>query len=117
MTKYCNNTCRIFNKVKNFSLANLKKLKNLFWVFLGLVTLVSIGVYLVQINTIAAKGFEVRDLERQINELRVENEKLSIKAVELRSSVALMEKIEELDMHPVEGLSYLNPASDVVAQK
>ena len=88
--------------------------------FIILICMLFVGscfVYLFAVNTIASKGFEIKELEREINIAKVENEKLQIRMVELRSMGDLQEKIEELDMVPVDQITYLDTSGQVVVRR
>ncbi|MDP1884100.1 MAG: hypothetical protein Q8L10_01920 [Candidatus Moranbacteria bacterium] len=52
---------------------------------IALATCVCGALYLYQVNDIATKGYEVRELESRIQELTKENKKMEIQEVELRS--------------------------------
>jgi len=87
------------------------------WVILVVLFIGSIAMYLFEVNSIAVKGFRVRDLEKQIAELRYENEKLQLQAVELKSMTDLSAKVIELEMVPVEEITYLDTTGQVVARR
>lgn len=91
--------------------------KPVFWIFFMSLVIGSLSLYLLQVNAIAAKGFEVRDLERQVNELEEENEKLSVRVVELKAMNGLEEKIAELNMVPIDNMVYYDTAGQVVARR
>jgi len=83
---------------------------------LGLI-LGSIITYLVEVNYIAAKGFQVRDLEKEITLLEEENEKLQVQVVQLKSMTDLSEKVQELGMVPVDKITYFETTGQVVARR
>ena len=74
-------------------------------------------MYLLQVNAIAAKGFEIRDLESQVNILDEENEKLSVRVVELKAMTELDDKVAELNMVPIDSIVYYDTAGQVVARR
>jgi cell division protein FtsB len=91
--------------------------KTVVWVVLLVVLFGSLVTYLAQVNTIASKGFALRDLEKQINVLQMENEKLSVQVIELQAMGALNDKVAELNMVPVNKVVYFNGADQVVARR
>lgn len=83
-----------------------------------LVTLVAaLGIYLLEVNTIAAKGFQIREFEKQVYSLREQNDKLAIEVVEMRSMNNLDEQVSELGMVTVEDILYYDVAGQVVARR
>ena len=73
----------------------------------------SIGVYLFEINYIAAKGLKVKELEQGIEQVQEKNEKLKLQMVELRSMTDLSDKISALNMRPVQNIKYYQAGSTV----
>ncbi|OGI24958.1 MAG: hypothetical protein A3J76_03925 [Candidatus Moranbacteria bacterium RBG_13_45_13] len=69
--------------------------------------------YIFEVNNLATKGYEIRDMENRINELRKENENLRIQAAELKSMYKIEEKTKELNMVVPKDVSYLNLPGDV----
>jgi len=77
----------------------------------------SIFLYLLQINSLATKGFKIQKLEQQVNLLQTKNEKLSLQAIKLRSMAELNEKVRNLDMVPISQYSYLESTSTGMARR
>ena len=75
------------------------------------------GIYLLEVNTIAAKGFQIREFEKQVYSLREQNDKLAIEVVEMRSMNNLDEQVSELGMVTVEDILYYDVAGQVVARR
>lgn len=94
---------------------NLKK----FYSLVVLVTLVfgALFVYLLEVNSIAAKGFKVRDLEKNIQLIEEENEKLEVAVVEMQATSRLVERIQKLGLVAVDKVEYFGGAGTVVAQR
>lgn len=63
-------------------------------VSLGLVVLM-VGMYIVQVNATISKGYELRDLETQVHELSLMNEKMEL---ETRQSQSLQHVSESIKM-------------------
>lgn len=80
-----------------------------------LVTLVcAAGVfYIFEVNNLATKGYEIRNLENQLNKSQKENETLRIQAAELKSLNKIEEKTKDLNMVAPKDVSYLNLPGDV----
>lgn len=80
-----------------------------------LVTLVcAAGVfYIFEVNNLATKGYEIRNLENQLNKSQKENETLRIQEAELKSMYKIEEKTKDLNMVVPKDVSYLNLPGDV----
>jgi hypothetical protein len=114
MTKFCQ-TMKIGKKMNHRKLRKFSKPL----MVIGLLGLIlgSIITYLVEVNYIAAKGFQVRDLEKEITLLEEENEKLQVQVVQLKSMTDLSEKVQELGMVPVDKITYFETTGQVVARR
>ena len=73
----------------------------------GAIAVILGALYLYQINSIAAKGYEIREIEDQIKELNQENEKLKIKEVELKSMYNIEKSMKDLDLVSSSSISYV----------
>lgn len=72
--------------------------------------------YYIQINSLTAKGYQIRSFEKKIAELRAANQNLRIKTAKMQSMYSLKESIENLDMVEVAGASFLTGGGSVVAK-
>ncbi len=54
--------------------------------------------YLFQVNNLAIKGYEVRDLENKISELEKDNKEMLIREMELRSMYAIETAAKNFDL-------------------
>jgi len=97
--------------------SHVSKLKPLFFGTLSLLVVFSVVTYLIQVNKIAAYGFEIKDLEKQINVVKEENEKLAVKVVELQSMPVVQTKIADLGMTPVGEIVFLDSTGQIVARR
>jgi len=98
--------------------SNLCKFKKpAVWVILISCVLGSLLLYLSQVNNLASKGFALRDLEKQIQKLQLENEKLGVQVVELKSMNDLNVRVADLKMVPINQVAYMNNADQVVARR
>lgn len=75
------------------------------------------GAYLGIINTTAVKGYEVRQVEQKIDELRKENKQLQIQEAELNSFYNIKDNIGNLNMVEVKEVVYIDNNEDTVAVK
>jgi len=85
-------------------------------IILGLIVLVSF-LYLIQVNSVAAKGFEIKDLEKRIEELKDGNKDLELKVAEFQSRGYIEKEIQKLNMVAVSNVDYITTVSTVVAYK
>ena len=65
------------------------------------------AIYLYQVNSIATKGYEVRDLESQIQDLNKENKKMEIHEVELRSMYNIEKASQDLNLVNSDAVTYV----------
>ena len=111
MTKYCKNY-----KPTNCNRSSFKlNYSKIWYIGFGVVFLSVVFAYLLQINHIAAKGFEIKKLEQKIDIVKEENERLALRMVDLKSAGNIQEKINKLNMVRIDKISYLNTTGAVVA--
>ncbi len=83
--------------------------------------LIALGVialfagYLVLNNSATEKGFAIRSMERRINELQNQRQKLDLSVVTDESMDSLDGKIQGLGLVPVTDVDYLNSGTGAVA--
>ena len=114
MTKYGLTTSSLCSAPKS---RLLKCKKPVIWVLLISLLVGALSMYLLQVNAIAAKGFEIRNLESQVNDLNDENEKLSVQVVELKAMNELDDKVAALNMVPIDSMVYYDTTGQVVARR
>ncbi len=74
------------------------------------------GMYLVQINSLAAKGFEIKHLENRIAELKDGNGKYALQIAELKSMSRIEEAMKSMDLVLASSKpEYIGSASTAVA--
>lgn len=93
------------NRFNNSGKVNISAAAKVF--FLIFVALLSGMLYLSQVNNIATKGFEIRELENKIRDLEKEEKKLQIKEVELKSMDNIEKSLEELNLVNSTNVSYV----------
>ena len=77
-------------------------------IILALIVLILGIFYLYQVNDLATKGYEIREIEKQIIELSEMNKKNRIKEVELRSMYNIEKTAENLNLISSKGMTYIN---------
>lgn len=65
------------------------------------------AVYLFQVNSLAVKSYEIKELEDKIGELKKENKKMQIKEMELRSIYSIEKSAENFNLVNPKSVSYL----------
>lgn len=80
-----------------------------------LVTLISaLGFfYIVEVNSNATKGYEIRTLEKKVQDLKDSQEKLKIQEAELKSMYNIEEKTKDLNMVAPKDVSYMSLPGNV----
>ena len=86
------------------------------WLILMAVLISLSGLlYLAQINGLATKGYEIKDLEEKAAELRDKNNKLKLQITDLRSTARINQAVESLEMVEVARVEYLSANGTSVA--
>ena len=95
-----------------FKKPNLKTVNSL---LAGLVILAGLG-YLVQINGLATKGYQIKELEQQVASLQEVKADLELEALSLQSMDSVKDKVVGLNLVAVGQVEYLNPTPVAVAR-
>ncbi len=74
-------------------------------------TLIFSGAYVFQVNTSAAKGYSLREVERQVDVLKTEAMALQDKMTTLTTLAAVSERASALGFVQPETITYVNPAA------
>jgi len=69
--------------------------------------------YLYQVNDLATKSYEMKDMEVKIQQLQKEGKKMQIREIELRSMYNLEKATENLDLVNAQNVTYLEMKSPV----
>jgi hypothetical protein len=80
---------------------------------LAFLTIVAGRFYLYQVNDLATKGYEIRDIENRIAQLEKDGKNLQIKEVELRSMYNLEKATQDLNLVNAQNVSYLEMDNSV----
>lgn len=70
-------------------------------------------LYIYEVNNLATKGFQIKDLEAQLESEKKDNENLNIRSAELKSMYNIEEKTKDLNMVAPKDVSYLNIPGNV----
>jgi len=81
----------------------------------GLIVVMTVG-YLVQINSLATKGYQIKDLENKITSLKQEKADLELEALSLQSMGNVAEKVQGLGMVSAGEPEYLAPTPVAMAR-
>jgi len=89
-------------KNKNFVMTkSFKKLKKLNFGFVLGMLLLMLGIgYMTQVNNISTKGYEIRQLELSLKDLKETGKRLELEAAGLQSIQSIDEDIELLNLIP-----------------
>jgi cell division protein FtsL len=87
------------------------------FIFLFVVTVFCGFVYLWQINSLATKGYKIKDLEEKVSQIKDQNKKLELEVTELRSSARIAEKLKELNLVEVAKIEYLTANGSVAVNR
>ncbi len=104
----------VFSGRKKAIKAKPEKTSKITWSFLLVSLVCASGVfYIFQVNSSATQGYKIQALEKQVQELRDNNEKLKIREAELRSMYNIEEKTKNLNMTAPKDVSYMMLPGDV----
>lgn len=102
---------------KNLKSARLTKKKtakfslfgflNLNYSIVGLIVIFGLA-YLIQINNISTQGYKIKDLEKNVAELKISKSELELAALDLQSVAKIQEKMDELGMIALTREEFIN---------
>ncbi|MEI6587622.1 MAG: hypothetical protein WCO05_01595 [Candidatus Moraniibacteriota bacterium] len=67
----------------------------------------SCAYYLFQVNDLAVKGYDIRELENKISELEKENKQMQIREMELRSMYVIEKSAQDFNLVSPANVTYL----------
>jgi len=80
------------------------------------VALVAVGFsYLVTMISISTRGYKMRDLERHIDALKLENKKLNLTVAEMQSPARIDEWVKTSGMVVASNIQYVSATTGAVA--
>lgn len=74
-------------------------------------TLLCVGVYLYQVNRAASKGFTLRNLEKQLDQLSVEVETLENSSAKLQSLSAVEARVQQIGYVRIDRMEFVDVPS------
>lgn len=90
------------------------KVKTAGMIFISIFVVAILGIiYLYQVNDLATKGYEVKEIEKEIMQLKKDNEENKIREVELRSMYNVEKATKDFNLVNSENISYLEIKSSV----
>jgi cell division protein FtsL len=109
------------NLTKNYyPVRRTKFFKNIFrtssgWRFLIFVLIIFFGIMnLIILNKASTRGYELRNLERRITELKKENQRLNLEISRLSSPQLLEESAKNLGMEQIRKIRYFSPTNGIL---
>ncbi|HLM84306.1 MAG TPA: hypothetical protein VK254_03810 [Candidatus Bathyarchaeia archaeon] len=98
----------VFAERKKAIKKNPAKAGKIAWSFLLVILICVSGVfYIFEVNNVATQGFKIRELEKQVQDLKNSNGNLKIKEAQLRSMYNIEERTKDLDMTAPKDVSYM----------
>ena len=73
--------------------------------------------YLAEVSAVTAKGSQIRELEKQVSDLRLEKGKLELRLAEGQSVKSVEDRVRELGLVPTAKVEYLTASAPVVARR
>ena len=73
--------------------------------------------YLYSINQSAIKGFQIRQVEKEISAIKKDNERLKIKEAQLKSLYHIEQSTKDLDMSDLKDVNYIDESAAVAFGK
>ena len=71
--------------------------------------------YLVTIIGISTRGYKIRDLDRHIDELKLENKKLNLTVAEMKSPARIAQWVKTSGMVAASNVQYVSSTTGAVA--
>jgi cell division protein FtsL len=86
--------------------------------FILVVLICAAGIfYIYEVNRLAVRGYQVGDLEEKIKDLKEENERIKIKAAEIKSMYRIEEDTKGLNMVAPQDVSYIQLPGEMALNK
>ena len=94
----------------------LETAKPMLWLsVVGVCAIGCLGFYLYEVNKTSSKGFELRTLEKRLEQARASVLSYEDQAAQLQAVSSLQEKIGALGYVPVDQMEFIDPAASGVA--
>ncbi len=78
--------------------------------------ILSCAFYLFQVNDLAVKGYDIKDLENKIGELEKNNKQMQIREMELRSMYVIEKSAKDFNLVSPVNVSYLEVNNSVAVR-
>lgn len=116
MTKYIHLTKKSEMRPVSRRAVRLNTRSRLFKFGASAMLLTSVVGYVMQVNSIATKGYHIKELEGSITDLRREHDSLQAEATRLQSMAAVKDRVGSLEMVTARDAEYLAPTPVAVAR-
>jgi len=98
----------------------ISRLKGLFSpnklaITLTVLTVVTGFVYLTQTNSVATKGYQIRELDEKLSVLKEDNRQLNLNYIELQSMAKVIEEANNLNLVASSDIQVITPLGSSVA--
>ena len=88
------------------------------WRAFLVVAIAAVGFsYLITVVSLSTHGFKIKDLERRLDTLKLENKKLNLKVAEMQSPARIEEWVKTSGMVAAVSVQYVNANTGVVAAR
>ena len=82
----------------------------------GAMLAVMLVAYVVQVNAIATKGYQIKELQGSIDDLRRQHDELQAEATRLQSMAAVKDRVGNLEMVNANDADFIAPTPVAVAR-
>jgi cell division protein FtsL len=97
MTKFINLSSNRFSKPRR-SWAGVQFNSRIFGITITVFCVIALVGYLIEVNNMATKGYQIKELENRVAELKQEKADLDLQALSLQSVGNVKDKVESLGM-------------------
>ncbi len=74
-------------------------------------------LYLFEMNSVSATGYDIANLERQVTTLEQENQDLDVHIAHYRSMPSIQDRLASMNLVPVDSVQYVNAMGSIVARR
>ncbi|HYE59706.1 MAG TPA: septum formation initiator family protein [Candidatus Kapabacteria bacterium] len=74
-------------------------------------------LYILETSAISTKGYEMSDLQKQIQELEQENERIDVAIADHRSMESIERRVKDLNLVLAGDVTYVSPVGTAVARR
>lgn len=102
-------------RVKIAQLKQVAQEAGLKTILLMILTLLLLVGYILQVNKASTAGYAMRDLDRSIEHLQLENQRLNMQVARLQSVDSVTTRIQMLGLRPVSNVKFVHVSEPTVA--